>query len=160
MAGKVKPIPEGFHTVTPYLVVKGASEAIEWYERAFGAEEVERMPMPDGERLMHALVRIGDSFVMLADELPESGSKGPKALGGTPVTLNLYVEDVDAVFERAVASGAEVTMPVADMFWGDRYGRLVDPFGHSWSIATHIRDVSPEEIAEAAKTAFSEHSQT
>lgn len=160
MTDKVKPIPDGFHTVTPHLVVKGASEAIDWYAKAYGAEEIERMPAPDGDRLMHAMIRIGDSFIMLMDEVPVCGLQGPKLLGGTSVTINLYVEDVDAVFEQAVAAGAEVAMPVADMFWGDRYGKLTDPFGHSWSIATHIRDVSPEEMAEAAKTAFSEHGQT
>ena len=160
MTDKVKPIPDGFHTVTPHLVVKGASEAIDWYAKAYGAEEIERMPAPDSERLMHAMIRIGDSFIMLMDEVPVCGFQGPKLLGGTSVTINLYVEDVDAVFEQAVAAGAEVAMPVADMFWGDRYGKLTDPFGHSWSIATHIRDVSPEEMAEAAKTALSEHGQT
>jgi uncharacterized glyoxalase superfamily protein PhnB len=158
MTGKVKPIPDGFHTVTPYLFVKGASEAIEWYKKAFGAEEIGRMPMPDGELLMHAMIRIGDSFIMLTDEQPDCPSKGPKALGGTPVGLHLYVEDADAVFEQAVAAGAEVTMPITDMFWGDRYGNLTDPFGHSWSIATHIQDLTPEETAEAAKQALSEHS--
>lgn len=156
MAAKVKPIPDGFHTVTPYLIVKGASEAIEWYGKAFGAEEMGRMPAPNGDTLMHAMIRIGDSFVMLTDEQPDCPSKGPKALGGTPVSLFLYVEDVDAFFERAVAAGAEVAMPLADMFWGDRFGSLLDPFGHSWSVATHIRDVGPEEMAEAAEKAFSE----
>ena len=156
MTENVKPIPDGFYTVTPHLVVKGAAEAIEWYGKAFGAEEMGRMEMPDGERLMHGMIRIGDSFIMLVDEMPEFGSQGPMALGGTPVTINLYVEDVDSVFEQAVAAGAEVAMPVAEMFWSDRYGRLIDPFGHSWSVATHIRDMSPEEIAEAAKTAFDE----
>ncbi|MGA2128200.1 MAG: VOC family protein [Xanthobacteraceae bacterium] len=147
---KAKPIPDGMHTVTPHLVCAGAAEAIAFYQKAFGAVEVMRMPGPDG-KLMHASVRIGDSAVMLVDEMPEHGALGPKALKGSPVTIHLSVEDVDAFVSRAVAAGAKVTMPVADMFWGDRYGRIEDPFGHHWSIATHIRDMSPEEMQQAMR---------
>ncbi len=149
---QVKPIPEGMHTVTPHLVCAGAADAIEFYKKAFNAVERGRMPGPDG-RLMHAQITIGDSSIMLVDEMPEWGALGPKALKGTPVTIHLYVEDADAAFERAVAAGATVKMPLEDMFWGDRYGRVEDPFGHSWSIATHIRDVSPEEMQQAAQKA-------
>jgi len=157
MPAHVKPIPDGFHSVTPDIVVAGASDAIKWYGDAFGAEEIGRMPMPgDDGRIMHAMIRIGDSIIMMMDEMPEFGKKSPRSLGGSPVTIHLYVDDVDAVFERAVAAGAEVAMPVEDMFWGDRYGRLVDPFGHSWSIATHVRDVSPDEMASGAEKAFTE----
>ncbi len=142
---KVKPIPEGMHTVTPHLICDGAAQAIEFYKKAFGAVEVMRLPGPDG-KLMHAQIRIGDSAVMLVDEFPEMKSVGPKTLKNSPVVIHLYVEDVDALVKQAVAAGAEVTMPPADMFWGDRYGQLRDPFGHQWSVATHLRDLSPEEI--------------
>jgi len=141
----VKPIPDDMHSLTPHLVCNGAADAIEFYKRAFDAVEKGRMPGPDG-RLMHAQIRIGDSVLMLVDEWPEMGSVGPKALKGSPVTIHLYVTDVDATVTQAVAAGAKVTMPVDDMFWGDRYGRLEDPFGHQWSVATHKRDLSPEEI--------------
>jgi PhnB protein len=141
----VKPIPDGMHSLTPHLVCHGAADAIEFYKKAFGAVEMGRVPGPDG-RLMHAQVRIGDSALMLVDEWPEMGSVGPKDLKGSPVTIHLYVTDVDATVAQAVAAGAKVTMPVDDMFWGDRYGRLEDPFGHQWSVATHKRDLSPEEI--------------
>jgi uncharacterized glyoxalase superfamily protein PhnB len=144
----VKPIPEGMHTVTPHLICNGAADAIEFYKKAFGAVELGRMPMPDG-KLGHAMIRIGDSAIMLADEFPDWGSVGPNTLKGTPVTVHLYVENADAQFEQAVAAGATVKMPLADMFWGDRYGMLEDPFGHRWSIATHQRDVAPEEMAAA-----------
>jgi len=149
---QVKAVPEGMHTVTPHLVCAGAAEAIEFYKNAFGAEEMARLPGPQG-KLMHAAVRIGDSTVMLVDEFPEWGSLGPKSLKGTPVTIHLYVDNVDAFVERAVAAGAKVTMPLDNTFWGDRYGQLEDPFGHRWSVATHVRDVSPEEIREGAKKA-------
>jgi uncharacterized glyoxalase superfamily protein PhnB len=142
-------IPDGHHTITPHLVIKGAAEAIEFYKRAFGAEEIGRMPMPgpDGQvKIGHAELRIGNSFLFLADEFPEYGSTGPN--GHSPVSLHLYVTDVDTAFQRAVDAGATVTMPLADMFWGDRYGKLVDPFGHNWSLATHIEDVTPEEMKE------------
>lgn len=147
---KVKPIPGGMRTVTPHLVCAGAAEAIEFYKRAFGAVEVARMPDPQG-KLMHAQIRIGDSALMLVDEFPEWGALGPKSLKGSPITIHLCVEDVDAFVARAVAAGAKLTMPVQDMFWGDRYGRLEDPFGHLWSVATHIRDVSMEEMQQAMR---------
>jgi uncharacterized glyoxalase superfamily protein PhnB len=140
------------HTVTPHLVCAGAAAAIDFYQRAFNATEVARMPGPDG-KLIHAAVRIGDSTVMLVDEFPEWGSVGPKALKGTPVTIHLYVTDADAFTARAIAAGAKVIMPLQDMFWGDRYGLLEDPFGHRWSVATHIRDLTPEEMMRAMQEA-------
>jgi uncharacterized glyoxalase superfamily protein PhnB len=149
----VKPIPDGFHTITPHITVKGAAQAIDFYKAAFGAEELGRHGMPDGT-IMHALLRIGTSMLMLNDEFPAMGSKGPTSIGGSPVTLNLYVQDVDKAFERAVKAGATVKMPVADMFWGDRYGMLADPFGHLWSIATHKQDLTPEQIMAASQKAF------
>lgn len=145
---KVKPVPDGMHTVTPHLVCNGAADAITFYKQAFGAVELGRLPGPQG-KLMHAMLRIGDSAVMLVDEFPDYGSFGPKSLKGSPVTIHLYVEDVDATVKRAVAAGAKITMPVDNMFWGDRYGKIEDPFGHHWSVATHIRDVSPEEMQAA-----------
>jgi len=141
----VKPIPDGMHTVTPHLVCAGASDAIEFYKKAFGAIETGRFPMPNG-KLMHASIRIGDSTLFLVDAMPEHGALSPKELKGSPVWVHLYVEDVDAFAARAVAAGAKMTMPVADMFWGDRYGQFEDPFGHRWSVATHTRDMSPEEV--------------
>jgi uncharacterized glyoxalase superfamily protein PhnB len=141
-------------SITPHLICAGAADAIEFYKKAFGAEEMMRMPAPDG-RLMHAAVRIGDSMVMLVDEMPEWGALGPKALKGSPVTIHLMVDNVDEVFARAVAAGATAKMPVADMFWGDRYGKVVDPFGHEWSIATHVRDMTPEEMMAAGREAMS-----
>lgn len=138
-------LPAGVHTVTPHLVVEGAARAIEFYRQAFGAKEESRLPRPGDGKLMHASIRIGDSTIMLVDDFPEFGSQGPKALKGSPVTIHLYVDDVDAVVARAVQAGAQVTMPVADQFWGDRYGQLVDPFGHRWSVATHVRDVDPKD---------------
>jgi len=145
---KVKPVPDGMHSITPHLVCAGAADAIEFYKKAFNATEVGRMPGPQG-KLMHASIRIGDSPVMLTDEFPEWRSFGPKSLKGSPVTIHLYVEDVDAFVKGAVAAGAKITMPVDEMFWGDRYGKLEDPFGHHWSVATHKRDVSPEEMKQA-----------
>lgn len=142
---QVKPIPDDMHSITPHLVCKDASAAIAFYRQAFDAKELARLPGKDG-KLLHAMVRIGDSNLMLVDEYPEWGSVGPQALKGSPVTIHLYVEDVDAVVARAVAAGARITMPVDDMFWGDRYGKLEDPFGHQWSVASHTRDVSPEEL--------------
>ncbi len=144
---QVKPIPEGMHSLTPLLVCAGASDAIDFYKKAFNAVEQSRLPGSDG-KLMHASVKIGDSVLMLTDEFPEWGGFGPKLLKGSPVTIHLYVEDVDASFAQAVAAGAKVTMPVDDMFWGDRYGKLEDPFGHQWSIGTHTRDLTPEQIQE------------
>jgi uncharacterized glyoxalase superfamily protein PhnB len=143
-------IPQGMHSVTPHLICAGAAKAIEFYKEAFGATEQARLPGPDG-RLMHASVKIGDSQVMLVDEMPEWGALGPKSLKGSPVTIHLYVDDVDAVVARAVKAGAKVTMPVAEQFWGDRYGKLEDPFGHHWSVATHVRDVSMEEAQKAMR---------
>ena len=145
---KVKPIPDGMHSVTPHLICAGAADAIEFYKKAFGAVDLGRLPGPKG-RLMHAAIRIGDSTVMLVDEMPEWGAFGPKSLRGSPVTIHLYVQDVDASVARAVAAGAKITMPLDDMFWGDRYCKVEDPFGHHWSIATHIREVSPEEMQQA-----------
>ena len=147
---KVRAIPEGMHSLTPHLICRGAAEAIDFYARAFGAVELVRLPGPDG-RLMHATLRIGDANLMLVDEMPEWGALGPLALGGTAVTLHLYVDDVDASFQRAVAAGAAPKLPPADMFWGDRYGQVIDPYGHRWSIATHVRDVPPEQMLEAAR---------
>ena len=143
-----KPIPDGMHSITPHLVCAGAADAIEFYKKAFGAVEVMRMPGPGG-KIVHACVRIGDSQLFLVDEFPDWGSVGPQSLQHSPVTLHLQVENADAAFEKAVAAGCTVTMPLADAFWGDRYGQLKDPFGHSWSIAHHIRDMSPEEIQAA-----------
>lgn len=145
---KAKPIPEGMHSVTPHLVCAGAADAIEFYKKAFGAVEQARLPGPQG-KIMHAMIRIGDSAVMLVDENPEWGMLGPKALKGSSVTIHLYVDDADAFVAGAVKAGAKVTMPVADMFWGDRYGKLEDPFGHHWSVGTHVRDVSMEEMQQA-----------
>lgn len=146
----IKPIPEGFHSVTPHLICAGATAAIDFYKRAFNAVEVMRLPGNAG-KLMHAQIRIGDSNVMLVDEMLECDARGPASFKGTPVTLHIYVEDADAMFAQAVAAGAAVKMPLADMFWGDRYGVLIDPFGHQWSIATHTRDVKPDELPQAMK---------
>jgi uncharacterized glyoxalase superfamily protein PhnB len=150
MDAKVDAVPKDMHTVTPHLVCEGAADAIEFYKKAFNAIELMRLPGPNG-RVMHASIKIGDSTIMLADDFPEYGGLGPKALKGSPVTLHLYTPDVDASFKQAVAAGATVKMEVADMFWGDRYGQVTDPFGHHWSLATHIKDVSPEEMDAAMK---------
>ena len=144
----VRPIPEGMHTVTPHLICAGAAEAIEFYKKAFGAVELSRMAGSDG-KVMHASFQIGNSIIMLNDEMPEWGTFGPKHLKGSPVTIHLYVENADAVFDQAVRAGAKITMPLDDMFWGDRYGKLEDPSGHQWSIGTHVRDVSPDEMQKA-----------
>jgi len=146
----IKPIPDGMHSLTPHLICAGASDAIAFYKAAFGAVETSRLAGPKG-LLMHAAVRIGDSTLMLVDEMPEWGALGPKALKGSAVTIHLYVPDVDAAVAQAVAAGAKITMPVADMFWGDRYGQLEDPFGHRWSVATHQRDLTHDEIQQAMK---------
>jgi PhnB protein len=149
------PIPAGHHAITPHLVIKGASEAIEFYKRAFGAQELSRLPFPgaDGQvKLGLAELQIGDSKLFLADEFPEHGGVGPA--GNSPVTIHLYVTDADATFARAVDAGATVAMPLADMFWGDRYGKLVDPFGHHWSIAEHLEDPTPEQMEERMATAM------
>jgi uncharacterized glyoxalase superfamily protein PhnB len=146
-----EPIPGGLPGVIPHLTVAGCAAAIEFYKKAFGAEECSRALTPDGRAIMHASIKIGESVIFLNDEMM---SKGPKALGGTPVALHLYVGDADRWFQRAVDAGAQVVMPLADMFWGDRYGQLEDPFGHRWSIATHKEDVSDVEMRERAKAAF------
>jgi len=152
----VQPIPAGFGSVTPHLVLQGAAAAIDFYKRAFGAVEVRRMPAPDG-RLMHAEIKIGGSMLMLADEFPEYGqANSPKSRQGTTVGLHMFVEDTDAAFERAIAAGATAIMPPMDMFWGDRYGKPADPFGHEWAIATHLRDLSAAEMAQAAVDAFAQ----
>ena len=141
----VKAIPEGYHTLTPYMTVRDAARAIEFYKQAFGAVERGAMKGPDG-KVMHAELKIGDSVVMLADEQPQFGALSPQSTGGAGMGLHIYVEDVDSAFDRAVKAGAKVEMPVSDMFWGDRYGKLADPFGHKWSIATHKADLSPEQM--------------
>ena len=143
-----KAIPPGMHSLTPHLVCAGAADAIKFYQKAFGATEVSRLDGPDG-KIMNAAVKIGDSTLMLVDEMPGFGSMGPKSLKGSPVTIHLYVSDVDATVADAVAAGAKITMPVADMFWGDRYGQLEDPFGHHWSVATHQQDLSDAQIRTA-----------
>jgi uncharacterized glyoxalase superfamily protein PhnB len=148
MAEKVNAIPDGFHSVTPNLIIKDASKAIDWYTKALGAQELYRMPGPDG-RLMHAEIKIGDAVVMLTDEMPEMGGKGPQTLGGTPVSLMIYCEDCDALFNRAVGAGASVRMPIEDAFWGDRWGMVTDPFGHMWSIETRKKNLSVPEMKRA-----------
>ncbi len=150
----VDPVPEGYASVTPYLVVRDCAEAIAFYVKAFGAEEILRMPMPDGQRIMHAEVKVNGTPIMMADEMPEFGSQSPLTLQGTPVSLHLYVPDVDAAYARAQEAGCVAFMPPQDMFWGDRFGRLKDPYGHEWSMATHVRDVTPEEMRDAAAKAF------
>ncbi len=156
---KVKPVPTGYHTVTPHLVVRGADQAIDFYKRAFGATEKGRSPGPDGKSLIHADIMIGDSHVMLCDEFPSMNCFSPLHRRGTSCTIHLYVDDVDAVFNRAVAAGAKVSMPLGDMFWGDRYGKITDPFGHEWSLGTHKEDVAPEEMAKRAEAAFAQMGQ-
>jgi PhnB protein len=146
-------LPEGYHTVTPYLVVKGAAQAIDYYVKAFGAVELFRMPAPDG-RIGHAEIKIGNSPIMLADEHPEMGHLSPLSIGGAPVGLVLYVEDVDTVFDRAIKLGAKEQKPLKDEFYGDRMGALVDPFGHVWHVATHKEDVSPEEMQKRIQAAY------
>ena len=147
-----KPIPEGYHSVTPYLIIKGAAEAIEYYKKAFGATEPFRFPAPGG-KVGHAELKIGDSPIMLADEHPEMGYKGPQTLGGTPVSIMIYVEDVDTIFSQAIDAGGTVKEAVMDKFYGDRSGTVVDPFGHIWHVATHKEDVSMEEMERRAKAA-------
>ena len=146
----VQAIPQGYHTLTPFMTVRDAARAIEFYKQAFGATEKGVMKAPDG-KVMHAELIIGDSIFMLADEFPQFGSLSPQSTGGSGMGLHIYVEDVDSAFDRAVKAGAHVEMPVSDMFWGDRYGRLADPFGHKWSIATHKRDMSREEMDQEMK---------
>ena len=146
-----KAIPDGYHTATPYLTVKGAAKAIEFYKQAFGAQEVTRMPGPDGQSLMHAEIKIGDSHIFLSDEFPGMAAKSPHTVGAVTASVHLYVEEVDAFFSKALAAGAQVRMPVMDMFWGDRYGRLVDPFGQEWGIATHKEDLSIKELQQRSQ---------
>lgn len=147
---QVKPIPTGYHSVTPYLVVDDANRAIEYYKQAFGAQEIHRMQGPGG-KVGHAEIKIGDSMIMLSDEMPGQGARSPKSLGGSPVSIFLYVEDIDSVFNRAVQAGAKGDKPPENMFWGDRFGHLTDPFGHSWALATHVEDVSPQEMEKRAR---------
>jgi PhnB protein len=153
MTPKAKPIPEGYHTATPYLIITNAAKAIEFYKEVFGAKELDRLATPDG-KVGHAEIQIGDSRIMLADEFPEWDARSPKTIGGSPVVIMLYVEDVDAVVQRAVAAGARLFKPVTDQFYGDRSGTITDPFGHKWTIATHIEDVSPEEMKKRAAALF------
>ncbi len=159
MATEIKPIPDGFHAITPHLVVRDASAAIEFYKKAFGADELHRSMGPDGKSIIHATLKIGDSMLMLNDEFPEWQCHGPQSTGGTPVTIHLYVTDVDTVYQQAVDAGATATMPVMDAFWGDRYGKLKDPFGHEWSIATHTETVTPEQMKQRAEAFFAEAGQ-
>ena len=160
MSKSIPPIPPGHENLIPHLVCSPCSEAIEFYKKAFGAEEMVRMPSPDGKRIMHAAIRIGKSFVFLVDDFPEfcGGKSGTAtALKGTPVTIHHYVENCDSAIKRAVDAGATVTMPAADMFWGDRYGVVSDPYGHKWSFGTHIKDMTPEQMQAAMKDAFAQH---
>jgi len=161
MSQSVPPIPKGLEHLIPHLVCSPCTEAIEFYKKAFGAEELSRSPGPDGRRLMHAAIRIGNSVVFLVDDFPEfcgGHSSTPTALKGTPVSMHQYVENCDAAINRAKEAGAKVEMPPMDMFWGDRYGVVVDPFGHKWSFATHIKDLTPEQMQAGMKEAFSHHS--
>jgi uncharacterized glyoxalase superfamily protein PhnB len=155
----VKPIPEGYHTLTPFLTVRNALRAIEFYKQAFGAQERGVAKGPDG-KVMHAEVKIGDSVIMLSDEFPEFGSLSPQSVGGSPMGLHIYTENVDAAFDRAVKAGAQVEMPVMDQFWGDRYGKLKDPFGHKWSIATHVKDMSADEMKRSMDDAMAKMQKT
>jgi len=151
-----KPIPEGFHSVTPMFMFKDCRKAIDFYKAAFGAQERYAMPGPDGKGIMHAEVLVGDSIVMMGDENPQQNCKSAESMGGSPISFYLYVENVDAAFRRAVEAGAKVQMDVQDMFWGDRAGSVQDPFGYNWMLATHTKDLSSEEIREGAKAAFAE----
>jgi PhnB protein len=154
---RVKPVPAGYHSVTPYLTVRDGSRAIDFYKHAFGAVEKARMAGPDGKTVMHAELKIGDSIVMLSDEFPGmSTCRSPQSLGGTTVTLFLYVRDVDAAFNRASNAGCKVLMELTDMFWGDRFGKLEDPFGNQWSMATHTEDVPPKELGRRAQAAMAQ----
>jgi uncharacterized glyoxalase superfamily protein PhnB len=151
-----KAIPEGFHSITPYLTVNNAVAAIDFYKRAFEAKETSRLHGPDGKSIINAELKIGDSKVLLSDEFPHEGSRSPSTIGGTAVTLHIYTEDADRIFNQAVSAGATVVMPLMDAFWGDRYGQLKDPFGHIWSIATHKQDLSQEEIQKAGESVLRE----
>lgn len=159
MPTSVKPIPEGFHTIQPGLVVRNAVQAIDFYKKALGAQELMRMPGPDG-KIMHAELKVGDSVLFLSEENPNMGFvKSPQTLGGSTVSINVYVPDVDHVFKQAISAGAKETMPVADQFWGDRYGTITDPFGYVWGIATHKENLSNDEIQKRARNFFAEMSQ-
>ena len=151
----MKAVPDGTHTITPHLSVRGAAKAIEFYEKAFQAKVLDIHYAPDG-KVMHARLKIGDSYLMLADEYPGMGTPAPQTLGGSPVVLNLYAENIDSLFEQAVAAGATVTMPLANQFWGDRYGQIVDPFGHHWALGAHQEDVPAEDLDRRGKAAFAE----
>jgi PhnB protein len=155
MAVSANPIPKGFHTVTPSLIVKNAAQAIEFYKKALGAQELMRMATPDG-KIGHAEIKIGDSIIFVTDESPQMGTKSPQTLGGAGASLYLYVEDVDKAFQRAVDAGGKATMPVTDMFWGDRFGSLTDPYGHTWGLSTHKQDLSEQEIEKAAKDFYAQ----
>jgi PhnB protein len=158
MPNSAKPIPEGFHTATPTLVVKNAAQAIDYYKKVFGAEELMRMPSPDG-KISHAEIKIGDSKIFLSDEFPQHGGKSPQTLGGFTGGIYLYVPDVDKVFDKAIAAGGKSSMPVTDMFWGDRHGNFIDPFGHSWGVSTHTEDLSEEEMEKRAQAFYAEMEQ-
>jgi PhnB protein len=158
MTPSVRPIPEGFHTITPTLTVRNAAKAIDFYKKALGAQELMRMASPDG-KIGHAELRIGDSIIFLSDEMPNMGCKSPETVGGSTGTLYLYVQDVDRAFQQAVDAGGKVTMPVSDMFWGDRHGSFVDPFGHTWSLSTHKEDLTADQIEERAKAFFAQMAQ-
>ncbi len=154
MAKAAKPIPEGFHSITPHLIVRNAAQAIDLYTKAFAAQELSRMPGPDG-KLLHAEIKIGDSILMLCDEFPQWNTLGPQSLGASTVGIHIYVQDADALFTQAVTAEATVKMPIEDTFWGDRFGKVTDPFGHEWSIATRKRDLTPEELHNGAQDYFS-----
>ena len=154
MAKAARAVPDGYHTLTPGLVVKDGASAIEFYKKAFGAEELFRMPGPGGKGILHAELRIGNSPFFLNDEFPEIGCLSPETLKGTTQSIYMYVQDVDALFNRAVAAGARVVMPLSDMFWGDRFGKVADPFGHEWALASHIEDLTPEEMEKRTKAAM------
>jgi PhnB protein len=158
MTASVKPVPEGFHTATPTLIVRNAADAIEFYKKVFDAEERMRMPSPDG-KIMHAELKIGDSIIFLSDEFPNMGGKSPQTLGGHSGGVYLYVPDVDDVYRRAIAAGGKSSTPVTDMFWGDRHGNFTDPFGHSWGVSTHTEDVSEEEMGKRAEAFYAEMAQ-
>jgi PhnB protein len=158
MTASSKPIPDGFHTVTAALTVKDAAKAIDFYKKALGAEEIMRMPSPDG-KITHAELKIGDSIIFLADEFPNMGTKSPQTLGGNTGSLYLYVQNVDSAIQQAISAGGKATMPVTDMFWGDRYGQFVDPFGHTWGISTHTQDLTAEEMEEGAKKFYAQMEQ-
>ncbi|HKW26142.1 MAG TPA: VOC family protein [Terriglobales bacterium] len=153
MPSNTPAIPEGMHTITPHIVLRNAAQAIDFYKKAFGAEELGRSLTPDG-KIMHAMIRIGDSLLMMNDEFPNMGCSSAETLGGTNVTLHIQTEDVDSLFDRAVKAGAKATMPVADQFWGDRYGQVVDPFGQRWSLATRVEQLTPDEVEARAKAFF------